>query len=264
MTPSAAPRPTPLLEVAVGSSQDAQVAFAAGAHRVECNGSLGAHGRMPTPEMVTASAAAAAYASINPQSVSVVALLRPASESWPPTSADDPASRTHLLHQARDLLASGARGLVFGSLDRQQHLNERHTRALADLCAEHHAEATVHRALEECSDPLAELHRLARWGVHRVLLAGFPLSQPHLVHSPDRPARLHTLAAHAAQCGLIPALCGGIRPANVRSILGPCLIALPASARMQVHSACTDAAGHLDAAAIAALADELRRPAGPA
>lgn len=257
-------RPVPPLEVAVYTVREAHVALTAGAHRVECNGSPAAHGCTPSPAMVATTAAAVALGP-SAQSVRfpVVALLRPAGEPWPPHTTADVRPLDELVQQGRRLLAAGARGLVFGSLDSHRRLDERHTRTLADLCAEYDAEATVHRAIEECDDPAAELCRLPQWGVRRVLLAGFPLSQPHLAHAPDRATQLLELASLAAELRLIPALCGGIRAANVRHILGPCLNSLPATARIEVHSACTDAGGRLDAAAITALLNELQRSAVP-
>src|SRR5262245_11295003 len=93
-----------LLEVAIGSVEDALVAVANGADRLELNSALALGGLTPTPGLLAEVRAAVA--------VPIVAMVRPR-----PAGCAYSASEIRVMHRDIDaLLAGGADGIAFGVL----------------------------------------------------------------------------------------------------------------------------------------------------
>ncbi len=235
----------PLLEIAVQSLDEALAAAAAGADRLELCADLDAHGLTPSPRLVEQV--------VRTVRVPVMAMLRPTVSLQTPRGTD----RDALLASARDLLAAGAAGLVFGYVLPDGSPDLALTRELASLAPD--ADLIFHRAFDLAPDPADALASLHAAGVRRVLTAGMaaPETRALLEGRPApfpataleaRLARLKHLATRALP-GLEILPCGGVRAENAICFL--------LNARSgQVHAACrVQAAGssRLDLAAVRAL-----------
>lgn len=223
--------PRVVLEAAVQTLAEARAAREAGADRLELCHSLDQHGLTPDPALVRPAAAHAP----------TLAMIRPRPGHFVLTPQDLEAS----LAQARELLAAGATGIVFGPLTPDGHVDQHAARQLV-ACARN-AHAVFHRAFDLIEDSARALESLIDAGVTRLLTAGqspahaaaalgFAPAPP----SPEPPhARAERLAALLRQSrGRIEIIaCGGIRAANARTFLD-------AGCR-QIHAACRGPAGLL-------------------
>ncbi len=186
-----------IFEALCGSADDAILAAAAGADRVELNASLGAGGLTPSPGSVRLAKERGG--------VPVLAMLRPRPSGFAYSEVEFEV----MLEDARALLAAGADGLVFGLLRPDGGVDlERCGRLLREVPC---GEWVFHRAFDLVPDPFRALEELIGLGVRRILTKGQANSFE------EGEALLLELRARAA--GRIEFVVPGVRPHNVRRIV---------------------------------------------
>jgi len=147
-----------IFEALCGSADDAILAAAAGADRVELNASLGAGGLTPSPGSVRLAKERGG--------VPVLAMLRPRPSGFAYSEVEFEV----MLEDARALLAAGADGLVFGLLRPDGGVDlERCGRLLREVPC---GEWVFHRAFDLVPDPFRALEELIGLGVRRILTKG--------------------------------------------------------------------------------------------
>jgi copper homeostasis protein len=147
-----------LLEIAVGSVEDALAAQAGGADRVELNSAMSLGGL--TPSLGTLVEVKQCL------SLPVVAMVRPRRGGFCYGDADFRAMR-------RDInlfLEGGADGIAFGVLSPEGRIDGRRCRELVRQVGGR--EAVFHRAFDVTPDPFAALEELIDLGVKRVMTSG--------------------------------------------------------------------------------------------
>ena len=77
-----------------------------------------------------------------------------------------------MLSDIESIAKEGASGVVFGTLDENQHLNLNLSRSLVEKAKSHHLEVTFHRAFDFVKDPEIALEQLIELGVDRILTSG--------------------------------------------------------------------------------------------
>lgn len=185
-----------VLEALCGSADDVFDAAAAGADRVELCSSLGAGGLSPSPGTVRAASKAG---------LPIMAMLRPRPAGFCYGSREFEV----MAEDARVLLASGARGLVFGILTETGRIDLARSAKLMALAPG--AEWVFHRAFDLVPDPFKALEELVDLGVSRLLTKGQANSFE------EGEDLLLELQARAA--GRIEILVPGVRPTNVERIV---------------------------------------------
>ena len=104
----------------------------------------------------------------------------------------------------------GADGIVFGLLNPDGAIDEKHTRELVELSRP--LNVTFHRAFDVCRDPLEALETLCAIGVDRILTSG---QEPSVLEGADL---IHDLIQRAGDRTIILPGCG-ITPRNLDKIL---------------------------------------------
>lgn len=202
-----------LLEIALESLDDALVARAAGADRIELCAALDLGGLTPSLGALRAIGAAAG--------VPVLAMIRPRSGGFCYTPRE-------LDVMSRDIAAAveaGAAGVVFGALGGDRSVDEPACRRLLACCRG--CDAVFHRAYDRTRDPFDALERLIDLGFRRVLTSGQQATAP----PPSAGAALvrRLVERAAGRIEVLPA--GGIRAGNVAGLLRE-------TGCTQVHAAC--------------------------
>lgn len=172
-----------LLEVAVASAADAEVAAAAGADRLELNSALELDGLTPTP---------AALSAAQTTGLPVVTMLRPRPGGFC-------YSESELAIMLRDLEWIDGEVAV-GFLTAATEIDVPRLRRFPT------PRVVFHRAFDLVADPLTALEQLIDLGVPRVMSGAA---------NADRLARL--IDAARGRIGILPA--GGVRPENVRELV---------------------------------------------
>ena len=186
-----------LLEVCCGSAEDAAIAAAAGAHRVELNAALPLGGL--TPSIGTLLLAKKA-------NLPCIAMVRPREGGF---CYSETEFETMLL-DAESLLLAGADGIAFGILHADGTVDAARCRQMVELIGP--KEAVFHRAFDVTPDWRAALDTLCALGIRRVLTSG---QKPAAI---EGAATIKEMISYAA--GRIELLPGaGIRPHNVRAFL---------------------------------------------
>src|SRR5262245_55296878 len=147
-----------LLEVAVASVEDAVVAAAGGADRLELGCALALGGL--TPSLGTLIEVRAAVR------VPVVVLVRPR----PGGFAYSESELTVMRRDVELALAHGADGVVFGVLHPDGTVDRERCRSLLQSCGGR--VAVFHRAFDVTPEPFAALETLVELGFRRVLTSG--------------------------------------------------------------------------------------------
>lgn len=152
---------TTSVEIAVQDVAGAQLAFDAGADRIELCQALGATGGLtPSAALIEATVATG---------VSVHALIR----SRPGGFVYSDAELELMAREVELTIAAGAAGVVIGALTAGGELDVKAMRTLVGAArAAGAAEVTCHRAFDVVSDRLDTLDALAELGVVRVLTSG--------------------------------------------------------------------------------------------
>lgn len=149
-----------LLEVCCGSADDVIQAHKAGADRVELNSNLFHGGLTPTiGELLVAK---------RETSMKIMTMVRPREGGFCYTDAEFATA----IEDAKQLLANGADGLVFGFLHPDGTLDFARTRVLAELAQAAGKETVFHRAIDVVPDWRATLDALVDLGITRVLTSG--------------------------------------------------------------------------------------------
>ena len=184
-----------VLEIVAQSAEDARIAEAAGADRLELVSALALGGL--TPSLGTLEEVIARC------NLPLVAMLRPRSGGFA-------YSEGELAAMERDgerFLAAGARGLVFGALD-TEGVDVRANARLVQLGGE----AVFHRAFDTLPDPVGSLERLIDLGIRRVLTSG---GRGSALEGADAIRRL--VEAADGRIEIMPG--GGVRPSNVADLV---------------------------------------------
>ena len=147
-----------LLEVCVGSVDDARTAVAGGADRLELNSALALGGLTPSIGLM-----AEVRRRVN---VPVVAMVRPRAGGFHYSEADFEV----IVRDAEALLAAGADGLAFGVVTTDGEVDRARCRRLRAACGGR--EAVFHRAFDVTPDPFAALEALVDLGFTRVMTSG--------------------------------------------------------------------------------------------
>lgn len=149
-----------LLEVCCGSADDVIQAYQAGAHRVELNSNLFHGGLTPTVgELLVAK---------RETGMKIMTMVRPREGGFCYTQAEFATA----IEDAKQLLANGADGLVFGFLHQDGTLDVERTRILAELAQAAGKETVFHRAIDVVPDWRETLDALSKLGITRVLTSG--------------------------------------------------------------------------------------------
>lgn len=149
-----------LLEVCCGSADDVIQAHKAGADRVELNSNLFHGGLTPTiGELLVAK---------RETGIKIMTMVRPREGGFCYTDAEFATA----IEDAKQLLANGADGLVFGFLHPDGTLDLARTRILAELAQAAGKETVFHRAIDVVPDWRAALDALVDLGITRVLTSG--------------------------------------------------------------------------------------------
>lgn len=149
-----------LLEVCCGSADDVIQAHKAGADRVELNSNLFHGGLTPTiGELLVAK---------RETGMKIMTMVRPREGGFCYTDAEFATA----VEDAKQLLANGADGLVFGFLHPDGTLDFARTRILAELAQAAGKETVFHRAIDVVPDWRTALDSLVDLGITRVLTSG--------------------------------------------------------------------------------------------
>lgn len=149
-----------ILEVCCGSVDDVIQAQKAGAHRVELNSNL-FHGGL-TPTLGTLLVAK------RETNMKIMTMVRPREGGFCYTNAEFDTA----IEDAKQLLANGTDGLVFGFLQQDGSLDLGRTRAMAELAQAAGKETVFHRAIDVVSNWKEVLDALIELNITRVLTSG--------------------------------------------------------------------------------------------
>ena len=149
-----------ILEVCCGSADDVIQAHKAGAGRVELNSDLFHGGLTPTVgELIVAK---------RETGMKIMTMVRPREGGFCYTDAEFATA----IEDAKQLLANGSDGLVFGFLHQDGTLDLERTKTLAKLAQDAGKETAFHRAIDVVPDWKAVLDDLISIGITRVLTSG--------------------------------------------------------------------------------------------
>lgn len=187
-----------LIEVCVGSVEDAVAAQRAGADRLELCAALEVGGLTPSQGLLEQV--------LQSVSIPVMAMVRPRVGGF----VYDSAEQTTMQWEIQRLLQSGAQGVVLGVLSPDGHVNFAACQQLLRDCQS--VQRVFHRAIDFARAPVEALRRLADLGFTRVLTSGGQASAM---------LGAATIADWRKRFGgaleMLPG--GGIRPENVRQLL---------------------------------------------
>lgn len=196
-----------LLEIAVSSAEEAALAVACGADRLELSCALELGGLTPSIGL-----AREVLATVP---VPIWVLVRPRPGGFAYSRSEVETMRA----DAEALLTAGADGIVTGVLD---HNNRVEMRATARVAKPANGRATFHRAFDLVAEPLSELLALSMIPFARVLTSGGAATA---LEGAPRLAEL----IRAKRIEVLPG--GSVRAANVCELVR-------ATGAAQVHAAC--------------------------
>jgi renalase len=185
------------LEIAVSTPNEAALADAGGADRLELSTALEVGGL--TPSLGTFRAIHAAV------DLPIYVLLRPRPGGFCYSGREFDAMEA----DAEEFMAAGAAGLVFGILTPAGSIDRQHCRRLIALA---HGHAVFHRAFDFLHEPLRAVDELIDLNFERVLTSGCDST------AKAGTARLAALVQHVGRrIEILPA--GNIRPDNVTDLV---------------------------------------------
>ena len=149
-----------LVEVCCGSADDVIEAKKAGADRVELNSDLFHGGLTPTVGSLLVAK--------RETGMKIMTMIRPREGGFCYTDAEFVVA----IEDARQLLANGSDGLVFGFLHADGTINAERTAVLAELARSAGKEAVFHRAIDVVPDWKQALDLLIDLNITRVLTSG--------------------------------------------------------------------------------------------
>jgi copper homeostasis protein len=185
------------LEIAVTTADEAVLAVAAGADRLELGAALEVGGVTPSPGTFLAVRGAVG--------VPVYVLLRPRPGGFVYTDAE---FRT-VLRDADWFRANGADGVVFGALTEAGGVHREQCRVVVGRAG---GRCVFHRAFDFLPDPAAALEEVIGLGFERVLTSG------GVATAVEGAAVIAALVRQAGgRIGILPG--GGVRPGNVPGLV---------------------------------------------
>lgn len=190
-----------LLEICCGSADDCIEAARGGADRVELNSALFLGGLTPTAGTVRTVRSRA--------DIPIIAMVRPRAGGFCYT----PLEFETMEHDARELIAAGARGIAFGCLRPDGGIDVKRCARLTALAHQSGAEAVFHRAIDVVPDWQAALDALIALRIDRVLTSG---QMPSAALGLDVIADMVKYAAGRIE--ILPA--SGINSKNIRAVIG--------------------------------------------
>ncbi len=147
------------LEICTASVQDALIAAAAGADRIELNTALSLGGLTPSPGMVRL---------VTQQlSIPVIAMVRPRESGFCYSDAEFQT----LVEDVRWLVDAGVAGIAFGVLDRQGQVDRSRCDQILGLLRDQQ-QGVFHRAFDLVPDKQTALESLVQCGIPRVMTSG--------------------------------------------------------------------------------------------
>ena len=149
-----------LVEVCCGSADDVIEAKKAGADRVELNSDLFHGGLTPTVGSLLVAK--------RETGMKIMTMIRPREGGFCYTEAEFAVA----IEDAKQLLANGSDGLVFGFLHTDGTIDVERTAVLAKLAHSAGKEAVFHRAIDVVPDWKQALDLLIDWNITRVLTSG--------------------------------------------------------------------------------------------
>lgn len=153
-----------LLEIAIGSVEDAITAESGGADRVELNSALALGGLTPSLGLLVQTRGAV--------KVPIIAMARPRPSGFFYSDREFQV----MLQDVELLLAHGADGIAFGVLTDHGEIDVPRCRKLVDMIGTR--EAVFHRAFDVTGDPCRALEQLIDLGIRRVMTSGQEGSAP--------------------------------------------------------------------------------------
>lgn len=187
------------MEICTASVEDARIAEAAGAHRIELNTALPLGGLTPTPGMVRNT--------LQQVSIPVIAMTRPRESGFCYSSAEFQV----MIQDATAMLEWGVSGIAFGVITENGSVDEQRCRQMVQVVGPGR-DSVFHRAFDLIEDQGEALETLIRCGVTRVMTSG---GKPT---AREGQSRIADLVARAA--GRIEILAaGGIRSDHVTPLI---------------------------------------------
>lgn len=186
------------IEIVAQSLEDALAAERAGADRLELVSALSLGGLTPS---IGTMASIASHAALP-----VVAMLRPRSGGFAYSASEIDT----MVRDAEYLLQAGAKGLVFGVLDAQGHIDQAANRRLLEAAG--NAETVFHRAFDVLQDPEEGVDILVDLGFTRILTSG---GQETALEGAETIRRV--IAKAAGRIEILVA--GGVRPNNAQKVI---------------------------------------------
>jgi copper homeostasis protein len=187
-----------LLEVCVASVDDALVAVAGGADRLELNSALALGGLTPPAGLMAEVRSRA--------TVPIVAMVRPR----PGGFCYSPTDFDVMLRDTRELLSAHADGLAFGILTERGELDVPRCRRLRELIGD--GQAVFHRAFDVTPDPFAALEALVELRFTRFMTSGQQARA-----SDGAPLIAELIRRAAGRIDILPA--GGINSSSVADLI---------------------------------------------
>lgn len=213
------------LEICADSFESAKIAAAYQFKRIELCANLTEGGTTPSFGMIQKCASL--------KTIEVHAMIRPRPGSFVYSEAE-------LDIMARDLVTAGiagAKGVVFGCLNKASELDLQATLFLAEIALKQKLELTFHRALDSTSDPLNTLMHLHKLGFTRVLTSG---SKTSVSEGLDQ---LKSMVAFSQQNSIQIMAGGGVNASNAKQLEKLGIHALHFTARKQLNNTLPDGMG---------------------
>ena len=173
-----------LVEVCCGSADDVIEAKKAGADRVELNSDLFHGGLTPTVGSLLVAK--------RETGMKIMTMIRPREGGFCYTEAEFAVA----IEDAKQLLANGSDGLVFGFLHTDGTIDVERTAILAKLAHSAGKEAVFHRAIDVVPDWKQALDLLIDLNITRVLTSGQEADEVYAVTAKEIQKHLPAFAAH--------------------------------------------------------------------
>jgi copper homeostasis protein len=187
-----------MLEVAIGSVDDAAVAQANGADRLELSSALSLGGLTQSLGMIESVRRAS--------SLPLMVLIRPR----PAGFCYSDAEFATMCRDAEIAIGAGADGIVFGILTADGNVDQSRCRAMKKLTGDR--AAVFHRAFDVVPNPFIAVEQIIDMGFQRILTSGQTVSA---LEGSSLIGKL--IEQGSGRIDILPG--GGIRPENVRAIV---------------------------------------------
>ncbi len=189
------------VEICTGSLSDVMAAVSVGeTDRIELNCALELGGL--TPSLSTLKQA------VRLTDKPVISMVRPSGAGF----VYNRAEKQTMYEDAVLFLENGAAGIVFGSLDEDQTVDEDFTAEMVRLIHSYGKQAVFHKAFDETPDLSAACETLIRLGIDRILTSG---GRPDV--SSGSAMISHLLSVYGGRIEILPG--GGVSERNISDVL---------------------------------------------